>query len=126
MLTPPEVAGYQRNCGAVTKQEPAPKGVKIVVTTWDEAWALREAIRLRKTSGLGNIGLAIDAQGEETPGWAQKLEGKKQVIVEFKRLGIKDRGTLGGRSGDAKQINILNRIISLDKEGVKYEADPKH
>ena len=39
---------------------------------------------------------------------------------------IKVRGRLGEETGDDREIRILNRVVRLDSDGVRYEADPRH
>ena len=39
---------------------------------------------------------------------------------------IKVRGKLGPDVGDDKQIRILNRCLHWRKDGLAYEADPRH
>ena len=43
-----------------------------------------------------------------------------------KELEMKDRGTIGWGRHDQLQVNILNRRIPLDQEGIHYEGDHKH
>ena len=43
-----------------------------------------------------------------------------------KSFEIKVRGRLGEGCPGAQQIKILNRIVTLDSEGLTYEADPRH
>ena len=38
----------------------------------------------------------------------------------------KHRGRLGPCEKDDKSIRILNRVVSWDGEGIKYEADQRH
>jgi hypothetical protein len=39
---------------------------------------------------------------------------------------VKLRGRLGPDVGDNKSIRILNRIVTWDNQGIKYEADQRH
>ena len=39
---------------------------------------------------------------------------------------LKVKATLGPDPHDDKHVRILNRLITYDEEGVKYEADPRH
>ena len=41
-------------------------------------------------------------------------------------MDLKLRGRLGEEQGDLKEIRLLNRIIRLDADGIRYEADPRH
>jgi hypothetical protein len=38
----------------------------------------------------------------------------------------KEVGTLGGDSGQVSELRILNRIVRWTREGLTYEADPRH
>jgi hypothetical protein len=42
------------------------------------------------------------------------------------RFEVKLRGRLGPDNGDDKAIRILNRIVTWDNHGIKYEADQRH
>ena len=39
---------------------------------------------------------------------------------------IKVRGILGGGPKDDKEIVILGRVVQWCKDGIRYQADPKH
>ena len=39
---------------------------------------------------------------------------------------LKIRGRLGAGDQDIKEIRIINRILRIDDQGLKYEADPRH
>ena len=39
---------------------------------------------------------------------------------------IKVRAVMGGEEGDDKEVVILGRVVQWTKEGLEYEADPKH
>ena len=39
---------------------------------------------------------------------------------------VKIRGRLGYGIDDINEMRLLNRIISIDAEGLSYEADPRH
>ena len=39
---------------------------------------------------------------------------------------LKIRGRMGQDKDDCKEIRILNRILRLTDEGLRYEADPRH
>eukprot|EP00973_Karenia_brevis_P009819 1327403-Karenia_brevis.AAC.1 len=39
---------------------------------------------------------------------------------------IKVRAVLGPEEGDDKEVTILGRLVRWTKEGIEYEADPKH
>ena len=39
---------------------------------------------------------------------------------------LKLRGRLGAGDKDVKEMRILNRILRIDSQGLKYEADPRH
>ena len=41
-------------------------------------------------------------------------------------LDLKLRGRMGHGENDIKEIRLLNRIIRLEKDGLLYEADPRH
>ena len=43
-----------------------------------------------------------------------------------KRFQVKFRGMLGPSSKDDKDITILNRTVSWDKNGITYKVDPRH
>ena len=43
-----------------------------------------------------------------------------------KHFELKLRGRLGHDKGDVQEMRILNRIVRLDKGGIRYEADPRH
>jgi hypothetical protein len=42
------------------------------------------------------------------------------------KFDVKMRGRLGPDVGDNKSIRILNRIVTWDNQGIKYEADQRH
>ena len=42
------------------------------------------------------------------------------------RIDVGETTILGTEAGDAKQVRILNRILSLTETGLLYEADPSH
>ena len=39
---------------------------------------------------------------------------------------MKTVGKLGGDAGDSQELRILNRILTWSKDGIGYEADPRH
>ena len=39
---------------------------------------------------------------------------------------IKMRGIVGGDDGDLKEMVILGRVVRWTKDGLRYEAGPKH
>jgi hypothetical protein len=43
-----------------------------------------------------------------------------------KRFLLKELGRLGGSVGELKELRVLNRVIRWTREGLKYEADPRH
>ena len=58
------------------------------------------------------------------------LAGREDVLwyenmLETK-FEIKRRGHLGEGSGCVQEMRILNRIVRLTKDGLRYEADPRH
>ena len=56
--------------------------------------------------------------------WRQPLnwyEGELQKSFE-----IKFRGRLGEGCQGPQEIRILNRVVSINSEGLQYEADPRH
>ena len=57
-------------------------------------------------------------------GWKDSLDWFWKNIQE--RFDCKHRGRLGPGKEDAKEIRILNRIVSWTKEGIEYEGDQRH
>ena len=43
-----------------------------------------------------------------------------------KAFEVELRGRLGEEEKDCKEMKILNRILRVCKEGLRYEADPRH
>eukprot|EP00973_Karenia_brevis_P059194 8241984-Karenia_brevis.AAC.1 len=39
---------------------------------------------------------------------------------------MKVRAVLGPEESDDKEVTILGRLVRWTKEGIEYEADPKH
>ena len=56
------------------------------------------------------------------------LEGDLKWILEKMKswFEIKLRGILGDDEKDMKQITILGRVVRWTRDGIEYEADPKH
>ena len=59
------------------------------------------------------------------------LLGSQDQLMWFreqlkKRFQVKLRGMLGPSSKDDKEITILNRTVSWDKNGITYKVDPRH
>ena len=57
-------------------------------------------------------------------GWEVSLNwfwGKIQERYQFKH-----RGRLGPQEKDAKEMRILNRIVTWTREGIEYEGDQRH
>ena len=57
--------------------------------------------------------------------------GPKAEIVKYEdelasRFEIKRRGHVGESDGCVREIRILNRILRLTDDGLRYEADPRH
>ena len=57
--------------------------------------------------------------------------GPKAEIIKYEnelasRFEIKRRGHLGEFDGCVREIRILNRILRLTDDGLRYEADPRH
>ena len=57
--------------------------------------------------------------------------GPKKNIIHYEdqlasRFEIKRRGHIGESDGCIKEIRILNRILRLTDNGLRYEADPRH
>ena len=57
--------------------------------------------------------------------------GPKSDIIWYEgelatRFEIKRRGWIGESDGCIQEIRILNRILRLTKDGLRYEADPRH
>ena len=48
---------------------------------------------------------------------------EKQLAISFE---IKVRGRLGQGCAGPNEIRILNRIVRIEKDGLHYEADPRH
>jgi hypothetical protein len=42
------------------------------------------------------------------------------------RFLIKVIGRLGGDSGDLQELRVLNRVLRWERDGIYYEADPRH
>ena len=43
-----------------------------------------------------------------------------------KSFECKLKGRLGRKSGDLKEMRVLNRIVRINDRGLRYEADPRH
>ncbi len=43
-----------------------------------------------------------------------------------KRFLLKELGRLGSHASELKELRVLNRVIRWTREGLKYEADPRH
>ena len=57
--------------------------------------------------------------------------GPTAAVVKYEdalagRFEIKRRGHIGESEGCVKEIRILNRVLRLTPEGLRYEADPRH
>ena len=57
--------------------------------------------------------------------------GPKRSIIHYEdqlasRFEIKRRGHIGESDGCIREIRILNRILRLTADGLRYEADPRH
>jgi hypothetical protein len=57
-------------------------------------------------------------------GGGESLDWFRREIV--KRFEVKFKGRLGPEKEDDKSIRVLNRVVSWDEEGIKYEADQRH
>ena len=42
------------------------------------------------------------------------------------KMDVKFRARLGAGSKDDKSVRILNRVLSVEGEGIMYEADQRH
>ena len=59
------------------------------------------------------------------------LTGRAAALDEVKagmheRFLLKELGRLGGGEGELRELRVLNRLIRWTKDGLKYEADPRH
>ena len=43
-----------------------------------------------------------------------------------RRYPVKMRGVIGPEKGDAKEVVVLNRVLTWENDTFKYEADPRH
>jgi hypothetical protein len=43
-----------------------------------------------------------------------------------KRFLLKELGRLGSHASELKELRVLNRVVRWTREGLKYEADPRH
>ena len=70
-----------------------------------------------------NISIVVHGDDFNALGVADELNWyEKELATHFE---IKIRGRMGP-GGDCDQIKILNRILTLTKDGLEYEADPRH
>ena len=59
------------------------------------------------------------------------LVGPKAAVIKYEnaleaRFEIKRRGHIGESEGCVKEIRILNRVLRLTPEGLRYKAGPRH
>ena len=49
------------------------------------------------------------------------------IVEDLKKYWmIKFRAVLGPEDKDDKETSILNRVVRWDRNGIEYEADPRH
>jgi hypothetical protein len=59
------------------------------------------------------------------------LTGSAEALDEVKvgmhkRFLLKELGRLGSHASELKELRVLNRVVRWTREGLKYEADPRH
>ena len=71
-----------------------------------------------------DITLVVHGDDFSFLGYDPDLDWCKQIMESAYE--IKDRGRLGPDSTDSKHIRILNRCLEWRRDGLFYEADPRH
>ena len=116
----------------VAKQVRCVYGTRDAGSIWEDCY--RDALEdMGFTSGSAspciffheerNISIVVHGDDFNALGVADELDWyEKELATHFE---IKIRGRMGP-GGDCDQIKILNRILTLTKEGLEYEADPRH
>ena len=70
------------------------------------------------------LSLVVHGDDFTTMGVKKDIDWFEQTLA--KHFELKLRGRLGENCDGTQQIRILNRILTLTKEGLLYEADPRH
>ena len=71
-----------------------------------------------------HIRVVIHGDGFTALGAAEELRWYEQGLSNVFELVVK--GRLGEDKGCDREVRVLNRVVRLDADGVKYEADPRH
>ena len=71
-----------------------------------------------------NVSLVVHGDDFTSLGIQSDLDWMEQELA--KHFELKLRGRIGEGCPEPQQIRILNRILTLTKEGLIYEADPRH
>ena len=60
------------------------------------------------------------------PKRGKRYRASAQKIDADKKYELKEGSRLGPGPNDDKEGRVLNRIVRWEKEGLTYEADPRH
>ena len=71
-----------------------------------------------------DVSLVVHGDDFTFCGVEEELQWIKGLMAQW--FEIKVRGILGGDEGDVRQIVLLGRVITWKREGIEYEADPRH
>ena len=117
-------------CGKLNK---AMYGTRDAAQNWEyEYCQLMEGIGFKRGKASPCIfyhpqrGIRIVVHGDDFTvlGNTHQLDWFRQEIS--KRYEVKFRGRIGPEEGDDKAIRILNRIVTWDRNGIRYEADQRN
>ena len=71
-----------------------------------------------------DLSLAVHGDDFTFCGYEEDLFWIRDLMAKW--FEIKVRGILGGGQKDDKEIVILGRVVQWCKDGIRYQADPKH
>ena len=124
MGLPPDVVGYLVKCAYGTRDAGA---------IWEETFA-GALVAMGFVRGAASAccfhhptrGISIVVHGDDFTALAEDQDLNWYEGELGKYFELKVRGRLGAGDQDTKEIRILNRILRIDNQGLKYEADPRH
>ena len=89
-------------------------------------WASRGDSPALVVSVLSGRGLRVVVHGDDFTCLGPRVEVRRYEDALAERFEIKRRGHIGEDEGCVREIRILNRILRLTQDGLRYEADPRH
>ena len=104
---------------------PVPFGKNVTLGHWSR-WALLAVWRALAAFYNADRKLRVVVHGDDFTCLGPKAEIIRYEDELASRFEIKRRGHIGESDGCVREIRILNRILRLTDDGLRYEADPRH